>query len=95
MKDFIEFISKRLVDHPESVSIAEEYREDKTVYWLKVDSSDLGKVIGKKGRIAFAMRILINAIGKRIGKNYTMEILDGKFTPDGDAVAKAKEEQRD
>jgi hypothetical protein len=92
MKDFIEFVSKRLVDHPECVSIAEEQRDGKTIYWLKVDPSDLGKVIGKKGRIAFAMRILLNAIGKRTGNNYTMEILDGQSTTGGESAAKAKEE---
>jgi predicted RNA-binding protein YlqC (UPF0109 family) len=88
MKDFIEFVTRQLVDHPEHISVSEERREGKTTYRLSVDSSDLGKVIGKKGRIAFAMRILINAIGKRTGADASFEILDGQEKRDGELVEK-------
>ncbi len=77
MKDFIEYIAKRLVDQPESVVIEEETQDDdKLILKLKVAQPDVGKVIGKKGRTAFALRTLVAAVGKKAGKKVSLEVLD-------------------
>ncbi len=76
MKDFIEFIAKQLVDQPEQVAIEEGILDDKLVLKVKVAQSDIGKIIGKKGRTAFALRTLVAAVGKKAGKKVTVEILD-------------------
>ena len=76
MKDFIEFIAKQLVDQPEQVVIEEGTLDDKLVLKVKVAQSDIGKIIGKKGRTAFALRTLVAAVGKKAGKKVTVEILD-------------------
>ncbi|MDI6803511.1 MAG: KH domain-containing protein [Bacteroidota bacterium] len=76
MKEFIEFIAKNLVDKPEEVSITEELRESKTVFKLKVGESDIGKVIGKQGKTAQAMRTLLSAVSAKEGKRVILEIVD-------------------
>jgi len=76
MKDFIEFIAKQLVDQPDQVAIEEEQHEDKMILKLKVAQPDIGKIIGKKGRTAFALRTLAAAVGKKAGKKVTIEVLD-------------------
>lgn len=76
MKDFIEFIAKQLVDQPDEVAIEEGTLDDKLVLKVKVAQSDIGKIIGKKGRTAFALRTLVAAVGKKAGKKVTVEILD-------------------
>jgi uncharacterized protein len=76
MKDFIEFIAKQLVDQPDQVAIEEGTLDDKLVLKVKVAQSDIGKIIGKKGRTAFALRTLVAAVGKKAGKKVTVEILD-------------------
>ena len=76
MKEFIENIARALVDHPDSVSITEIEGEKTTVYELRVDSEDLGKVIGRKGQTAKAIRTLIAAISAKKGKRALLEILE-------------------
>jgi predicted RNA-binding protein YlqC (UPF0109 family) len=76
MKDFIEFIAKNLVDKPEEVSITEELKDNKVVFKLKVNESDIGKVIGKKGKTAQALRTLLSAVGAKEGKRAILEIVD-------------------
>jgi predicted RNA-binding protein YlqC (UPF0109 family) len=76
MKEFIEYIAKMLVDQPESVTIEEETAEDKIILKLKVAQPDIGKIIGKKGRTAFALRTLLAAVGKKTGKKVRLEVLD-------------------
>jgi predicted RNA-binding protein YlqC (UPF0109 family) len=77
MKEFIEFIAKHLVDNPESVVIDEKTPEDKKVVLsLKVQADDVGKVIGKQGKTAQAMRTLLTAIAAKEGKRAILEILD-------------------
>jgi hypothetical protein len=77
MKEFIEFIAKHLVDNPESVEIDEKMPEEKKVVLsLKVQSDDVGKVIGKQGKTAQAMRTLLTAIAAKEGKRAILEILD-------------------
>lgn len=76
MKDFIEFIARALVDHPDSVSVAEVVGEKTTVYELRVYQDDLGKVIGRKGQTAKAIRTLIAAVSAKKGKRALLEILE-------------------
>ncbi len=76
MKEFIEFIARALVDHPDSVSVAEVEGEKTTVYELRVFQDDLGKVIGRKGQTAKAIRTLISAVSAKKGKRALLEILE-------------------
>jgi len=77
MREFIEFIAKHLVDYPDSVSIDEKEQEDrKIVLSLKVQSEDIGKVIGRQGKTAQAMRTLLTAVAAKEGKKAILEILD-------------------
>ncbi len=76
MKDLIERIAKSLVDKPEDVSVKETQGEKTTIIELRVAQEDLGKIIGKQGRTARAMRTLLNAAGTKIGKRCVLEILE-------------------
>ena len=76
MRAFIEHIAKSLVDEPDQVSINQIEGEQTTVLELKVSPNDLGKVIGKQGRTARAMRTLLGAAGMKFHKRYTLEILE-------------------
>ncbi|MDQ7815449.1 MAG: KH domain-containing protein [Melioribacteraceae bacterium] len=77
MKEFIEFIAKHLVDSPDSVSLEEIAPDEKTVeLTLKVGADDVGKVIGKQGKTAQAMRTLLTAIAAKDGKRAILKILD-------------------
>ena len=77
MKELIEQIAARLVDYPEQVSDTEVETENSIVLELRVAKSDLGKVIGKEGRIAKAMRVLLSAATSSHGqKKCTLEIID-------------------
>lgn len=75
-KDLIEYIAKSLVDDPDSVSVTEVEGERGQVLELKVAESDIGKVIGKYGRIAKAMRTVLSATSSKDGKRYSLEILE-------------------
>ncbi|NVM03270.1 MAG: KH domain-containing protein [Candidatus Helarchaeota archaeon] len=76
MKEFVEYIVKKLVDHPEEVSINEVEGEKTIVLELKVANGELGKVIGKNGRIAQAIRTLLAAMTARSYKRVVLEILE-------------------
>lgn len=76
MKALIEQMAKSLVDKPEAVEVAEVDGERTTVYELRVDTSDLGKVIGKQGKTARAMRTILSAAGTKLGKRCVLEILE-------------------
>lgn len=77
MKEFIEYIAKQLVDNPESVVIDEKVDEDnRLLLSIRVSQSDIGKVIGKQGRTAAAMRVLLTAVAAKHGKRAVLEILD-------------------
>ncbi len=76
MKELVELIAKALVDRPEDVSVAEVDGEKTTVFELRVAQSDLGKVIGKQGKTARAMRTILSAAGTKIGKRSVLEILE-------------------
>ncbi|MBA4373514.1 MAG: RNA-binding protein [Thermodesulfovibrio sp.] len=76
MKALIETMSKALVDKPEEVSVNEITGEKTTVYELKVAPGDLGKVIGREGKTALAMRTILSAAGTKMGKRCVLEILE-------------------
>jgi hypothetical protein len=74
MKDLIEYLAKSLVDHPDSVTVTEEPRGESTVYRLKVHPSDMGKVIGRQGRIAKSIRSVVSAAAYRQHKHVSVDI---------------------
>ena len=76
MKELVERMAKALVDKPEDVAVNEIDGEKTTVYELRVTSSDLGKVIGKQGKTARAMRTILSASGTKVGKRCVLEILE-------------------
>ena len=76
LKDLILYVSKSLVDIPENVEVNEVVGEQTTVVELKVDKTDLGKVIGKHGRTAKALRTILNAASTKIKKRSVLEIIE-------------------
>ncbi|MEE8349205.1 MAG: KH domain-containing protein [Acidobacteriota bacterium] len=76
MKELVELIAKALVDSPDDVAVKEIAGEQTIVLELKVAQSDLGKVIGKQGRTARAIRTLLGAAGMKIRKRFVLEILE-------------------
>jgi uncharacterized protein len=76
MKELISYIAKALVDSPEAVEVSEVEGEQTSVVELKVAKGDLGKVIGKQGRTARAMRTILNAASTKIKKRAVLEILE-------------------
>ena len=76
MRELIEYIAKSLVDRPDDVSVKETEGEKTTIVELRVAQEDLGKVIGKQGRTARAMRTILNAAGTKMGKRCVLEILE-------------------
>lgn len=75
MKEFLEFVTRHLVDHPDRIHVELEERTDRIVVRLLVDPADLGKVIGKQGRNAQSLRTLVTAIAAREGHRVTLEIV--------------------
>lgn len=67
MKELIEYIAKAIVDYPDEVTVREEEEGDRIVFYLQVAESDMGKVIGKQGRIANAMRTLLKVAAAKGG----------------------------
>jgi hypothetical protein len=76
MKDLIKFMAQALVDHPEQVEVSEVAGEQTSVIELRVAKEDLGKVIGKQGRTAKAMRTILSAASAKIRKRTVMEIIE-------------------
>jgi uncharacterized protein len=76
MKELLEMIAKVLVDNPEQVQVTEVEGEQTTVLELRVAQVDLGKVIGKQGRTARAIRTILGAAGMKIRKRFVLEILE-------------------
>lgn len=76
LKELILYVSKALVDVPQSVEVNEIEGEQTTVIELKVDKSDLGKVIGKQGRTARALRTILNASSTKLKKRSVLEIIE-------------------
>ena len=76
MKDLIGYIVRAIVDHPEQVSVSEIEGSQTSVLSLKVAKEDFGKVIGKQGRTAKAMRTLLSAASAKIKKRTVLEIIE-------------------
>ncbi len=76
MKQLVEAIARALVDQPDRVQVNEVAGEQTTVLELRVAQEDLGKVIGKQGRTARAMRTLLAAAGMKVHKRFVLEILE-------------------
>lgn len=76
MKDILEVIIKNLVDNPDSVSITERLEEKSINYEVKVSDGDMGKVIGRQGKMAKAIRIVMKAIAVKEHKKVNVEFID-------------------
>jgi predicted RNA-binding protein YlqC (UPF0109 family) len=76
MKELIKYIAQALVDNPDKVEVTEVEGEQTSVIELKVAKEDLGKVIGKQGRTARAMRTILSAASTKINKRAVLEILE-------------------
>ena len=76
MKELVLFLAKHLVNHPDAVEVNETQGETASVLELRVAKEDLGRVIGKQGRTARAMRNLLGAAGLKFNKRFALEILE-------------------
>ena len=76
MKELLEAIAKALVDNPDQIQVHAIEGEHVTVLELRVHPSDLGKVIGRQGRMAESIRIILGAVGMKLRKRVTVEILE-------------------
>ena len=76
MKELLLYMAKNLVDDPEAVTVNEIKDEDGTVLELHVASDDMGKVIGRQGRIAKEIRTIVKTVAQRSGEKVTVEIVD-------------------
>ena len=76
MKELLLYVAKQLVDHPEAVTVTEREDAGATVLELRVAPEDMGKVIGRQGRIAKETRTVIKTVAQRDGKRVTVDIVD-------------------
>ncbi|MCR6544219.1 KH domain-containing protein [Dehalobacterium formicoaceticum] len=75
MRELVEYITKSLVENPDAVSVEVKEKDNHTVLELRVAPEDMGKVIGKQGRIAKAIRTVIKAVATKEGKKVSVEII--------------------
>ena len=76
MKDLLTYIAQNLVEHPQAVDVQETETDGNVVLELRVDPSDMGKVIGRQGRIAKEIRTLMRSVAQRQGKKVSVKIMD-------------------
>ncbi|HJQ40077.1 MAG TPA: KH domain-containing protein [Thermoanaerobaculia bacterium] len=76
MRELVEFVAKSLVDHPDEVNTRTYERGEQTTIELEVAPEDLGKVIGRQGRTARAIRTLLNAAAQKSRRRYSLDIVD-------------------
>ena len=76
MKELLTYLIQNLVDHPDEVSVTERENAGGIVYEVRVADGDMGKVIGRQGRIIKEVRVLMKAVAQRKGKKVTVEVLD-------------------
>ena len=76
MKELLTYMIQNLVDHPDGVSVTERETASETVYEVRVADGDMGKVIGRQGRIIKEVRVLMKAVAQRKGKKVSVEVLD-------------------
>ena len=75
-KELLTYIARNLVDHPDAVHVTEHAGDGETLLELRVDPEDMGKVIGRQGRIAKEIRTLIRSVAQRQGTRVSVEIVD-------------------
>ena len=76
MKELLTYIGQNLVEKPDEVSVTEREANGETVFEVRVADGDMGKVIGRQGRIVKEIRILMKAVAQRKGKKVSVEIMD-------------------
>jgi len=76
LKELLTYIAKNLVDNPDEVNVTERETGTETVFELRVNSTDMGKVIGRQGRIAKEIRALMRSVAIRQGKRISVDIVD-------------------
>ena len=76
MKELLTYIVQNLVDDPSQVSVTERKADGETIFEVRVADGDMGKVIGRQGRIVKQIRILMRAVTQRKGKKISVEIMD-------------------
>jgi len=76
MKELLTYMIQNLVDHPDEVSVTERETAGETVFEVRVADGDMGKVIGRQGRIIKEVRVLMKAVAQRKGKKVSVEVLD-------------------
>ena len=76
MKELLTYIVQNLVEKPDEVSVTEREANGETVFEVRVADGDMGKVIGRQGRIVKEMRLLMKAVAQRKGKKVSVEIMD-------------------
>ncbi|MCR5173385.1 MAG: KH domain-containing protein [Oscillospiraceae bacterium] len=76
MKELLLYIARNLVDHPDEVVVNEIEKSDETVFELHVAPGDMGKVIGRQGKIAREIRVLMRSVAQRQGRRISVDIVD-------------------
>ena len=76
MKELLTYMIQNLVDHPDEVSVTERAVGGETVFEVRVAAGDMGKVIGRQGRIIKEVRVLMKAVAQKKGKKVSVEVLD-------------------
>jgi len=76
LQELVETIAKALVDNPDKVQVSQLEGEQTSILELKVDPDDLGKVIGKQGRTARAIRVILGAAGMKLNRRFNLEIIE-------------------
>jgi len=76
MKELLTYIAQSLVDNPDEVTVTELNTDSETVFEVRVAEGDMGKIIGRQGRIVKEIRILMRAVAQKQGKNVSVEIMD-------------------
>ena len=76
MKELLQYIAQNLVDNPDDVTVTELERDGETVFELRVAPGDMGKVIGRQGKIAKEIRALMRAVAQKQGKRISVDIVD-------------------
>ena len=76
LKELLTYIAKNLVDNPDEVNVTERETDSETVFELRVNATDMGKVIGRQGRIAKEIRALMRSVAVRQGKRISVDIVD-------------------
>jgi len=75
MKELLDYLARNLVDHPDAVEVEVEEQDDEVILTLAVDERDMGRVIGRDGRIANTLRSVLRVMGARAGRRVELEIV--------------------